>query len=259
MSTSAIGPLDPTARLPEPLLHRYRCDGDPAAREELVVRFLPLARDLARRYFRSSVPAEDLIQVASLALVKAVDRFEPERGTPFRAFAVPTILGELKRYFRDSAWGVHVPRSAQERALAVGDATEQLTSLSGRSPTVHEIAGYLELSQEEVLDALQAAQAYASTSLDAPPPATAEVCNERNLESELGAEDERFELIEARLAVAEAARSLPEAERQILYLWFIEELTQSDIGARLGVSQIQVSRTLRRSLAHLRTLAGGDA
>jgi RNA polymerase sigma-B factor len=259
MSTSAIGPLNPPARLPEPLLHRYRSDGDPAAREELVVRFLPLARDLARRYFRSSVPAEDLVQVASLALVKAVDRFDPERGTTFRAFAIPTILGELKRYFRDSAWDVHVPRSAKDRALAVGEATEQLTGCSGRSPTVQEIAGYLELSQEEILDALQAAQAYASTSLDAPPPPSAEGSNAPNIEIELGAEDERFELIEAKLIVAEGARSLPEAERQILYLWFIEELTQSEIGARLGVSQMQVSRALRRSLAHLRTIAGTDA
>jgi RNA polymerase sigma-B factor len=259
MSTSAIGPLNPPTRMPEHLLHRHRSEGDLAAREELVVRFLPLARELARRYFRSSVPPEDLVQVASLALVKAVDRFDPQRGTPFRAFAIPTILGELKRYFRDSAWDVHVPRSTQERALAVGEATEQLTGRSGRPPTVHEIAGYLELSQEQVLDALQAAQAYASTSLDAPPPPSAEASNELTLESELGVEDERFELIEAKLAVAEAARSLPETERQILYLWFIEELTQSEIGARLGTSQMHVSRALRRSLAHLRTLAGSDA
>jgi RNA polymerase sigma-B factor len=255
MSTTAIDSLNPTARLPEPVLHRHRTDGDLAAREELVVRFLPLARDLARRYFRSSVPAEDLVQVASLALIKAVDRFDPERGTPFRAFAIPTILGELKRYFRDSAWDVHVPRSAQERALAVGEASDQLTARSGHAPTVHEIAGYLELSHEEVLDGLQVAQAYAATSLDAPPPPNGEVGSERNFESELGAEDERFELIEAKLAVAEAARSLPDIERHILYLSFIEELTQSEIGTRLGVSQMQVSRTLRRSLAHLRTLA----
>jgi RNA polymerase sigma-B factor len=257
MSTSAIGPLNPPARLPEPLLHRYRSGGDPAAREELVVRFLPLARDLARRYFRSSVPSEDLVQVASLALVKAVDRFDPERGTTFRAFAIPTILGELKRYFRDSAWDVHVPRSDQERALAVGEATEQLTNRAGHSPTVQEIAGYLELSQEDVLDALQVAQAYASTSLDAPP-LSAEAGDDRNFEGELGADDERFELIDAKLAVVEATRSLSECERRILHLRFIDELTQSEIGAQLGVSQMQVSRLLRRSLAQLRTLAGAD-
>ena len=257
MSTSAIGPLDPRARLPEPLLHRHRSNGDQAAREELVVRFLPLARDLARRYFRSSVPPEDLVQVASLALLKAVDRFDPERGTTFQAFAIPTILGELKRYFRDSAWAVHVPRSAQERALAVSEATEQLTNRLGRSPTVHELAGYLELSEEDVLDALQAAEAYASTSLDAPLP-SAEPSDDRNLEDALGVEDERFELIDAKLAVADAARSLPASERRIVHMRFIEELTQSEIGAQLGVSQMQVSRLLRRSLAQLRALAGTD-
>ncbi len=258
MSTSAISTLSPPSRAPEPLLRRYRSTGDPAAREELVVRFLPLARELARRYFRSSVPAEDLVQVASLALVKAVDRFDPERGTTFHAFAIPTILGELKRYFRDSAWAVHVPRSTQERALTVSEATERLTNRFGRSPTVHELATYLELSQEEVLDALQAGQAYASTSLDAPAPTSGEPSADRTLESELGGEDERFELVDAKLAIAEAARSLPEAERRILHLRFIDELTQSEIGAQLGVSQMQVSRLLRRSLEQLRTLAGAE-
>lgn len=257
MSTSKIGPLNLPAGPRESLLHRHGSDGDPAAREELVVRFLPLARDLARRYFRSSVPSEDLVQVANLALVKAVDRFDPERGTPFRAFAIPTILGELKRYFRDSAWDVHVPRGAQERALAVGDATEQLASRSGHSPTVQEIGEYLELSQEEVLDALQVGQAYTSASLDEPAP-FADDADDRTFEGELAAEDERFELIEAKLAVADAARSLPEAERRILRMRFIEELTQSEIGVRLGVSQMQVSRLLRRALEHLRILAGGD-
>jgi len=258
MSTSAIHPRTVSARLPEPLLHRYRSSGDPAAREEIVVRFLPLARELARRYFRPSVPAEDLVQVASLALVKAVDRFDPERGTTFRAFAIPTILGELKRYFRDSAWALHVPRSTQEHALAVSSATEQLTNRSGRSPTVHELAGYLELSQEEVLDALQAGQAYAWTSLDAPTPPSGEPSNDRNLEDVLGAEDERFELIDAKLAVADAARSLPATERRILHMRFVEELTQSEIGARLGVSQMQISRLLQRTLAQLRALAEPD-
>jgi RNA polymerase sigma-B factor len=258
MSAPAIGPLNPRVEMHEPLFHRYHSDGDPSAREELVVRFLPLARELARRYFRSSVPSEDLVQVASLALVKAVDRFDPERGTPFRAFAIPTILGELKRYFRDSAWDVHVPRSAQERALAVGEATEQLTTSGGRSPTVQEIAGYLELSEEEVLDALQVGEAYAATSLDAPLPFIEET-DDRSFEGELAADDERFEQIEAKLAIAEAARSLPEAERRILHMRFIEELTQSDIGGRLGVSQMQVSRLLRRALEHLSILAGVES
>ena len=257
MPTSAVRHPDLAARRPEQLFRRFRLDGDRAAREELVVRFLPLARDLARRYFRSSVPCEDLVQVASLALVKAVDRFDPERGTPFQAFAIPTILGELKRYFRDSAWAVRVSRGAQERALAVEQASDQLTSRFGRSPTVQEIAGYLELSQEEVLDGLQAAHAYASTSLDAPPP-SAEEDADRNFESELGTEDASYELIDAKLAIADGMGSLPENERRILHLRFIEDMTQSEIGALLGVSQMQVSRLLTRSLAQLRTLAGAD-
>jgi len=255
--TSAVRHPDRAARRPEQLVRRFRLDGDRAAREELVVRFLPLARDLARRYFRSSVPCEDLVQVASLALVKAVDRFDPERGTPFQAFAIPTILGELKRYFRDSAWAVRVSRGAQERALAVEQANDQLTSRFGRSPTVDEIAGYLELSQEEVLDGLQAAYAYASTSLDAPPP-SAEGDADRNFESQLGTEDVNYELIDAKLAIAEGMGSLSETERRILHLRFIEDMTQREIGAQLGVSQMKVSRLLARSLAQLRTLAGAD-
>jgi RNA polymerase sigma-B factor len=254
---SAVRQPDPVAPRPEHLLHDSRRSRDRAAREELVVRFLPLARDLARRYARSSVPSEDLVQVASLALVKAVDRFDPDRGTTFQAFAIPTILGELKRYFRDSAWAVHVGRGAQERALAVGEANELLTNRLRRSPTVSEISAYLELSEEEVLDGLQASQAFATTSLDAPPP-SAEEGDDRSVESELGSEDERYALIDDKLAVAGALCSLSKSQRRILHLRFIEELTQSEIGAQLGVSQMQVSRLLQRSLAQLRTLAAAD-
>jgi RNA polymerase sigma-B factor len=150
------------------LFKRLSESGDSSAREELAERFLPLARNLARRYVGAREPFDDLLQVASLGLVKAIDRFDPERGAAFSSFAVPTILGELKRYFRDLGWSVHVPRGAQEQALKVQEAQERLTSNSGRPPTVDKLAQYLELSVEEVLDALETAAAHHSASLDAP-------------------------------------------------------------------------------------------
>src|ERR1700684_777213 len=152
------------------LFTRWQRDGDPAAREALVQMYMPLARGLARRYGRSSEPFEDLLQVASLGLLKAMDRYDSERGHPFPSFAVPTILGEMRRYFRDSGWAVHVPRGTQERALKVRDAQERLANARGHSPTVNQLAEYLELDTEEVLEALQAIHAYQAVSLDAPRP-----------------------------------------------------------------------------------------
>src|SRR5579884_4157208 len=150
------------------LFIRWQRHSDARAREELVERFLPLARNLARRYAGAREPFDDLLQVASLGLVKAIDRFDVERGAAFSSFAVPTILGELKRYFRDLGWSVHVPRGAQEQALKVQEAHERLTTKTGRPPTVNELAEYLELSVEDVLDALETAAAHHSASLDAP-------------------------------------------------------------------------------------------
>src|ERR1700684_2324644 len=147
------------------LFTRWQRDGDPAAREALVRQYMPLTRGLARRYGRSSEPFEDLLQVASLGLLKALDRYDAERGYPFASFAVPTILGEMRRYFRDSGWAVHVPRGAQERALKVRDAQERLANEHGRAPTVNQLAQYLELDTENVIDALQAIQAYETVSL----------------------------------------------------------------------------------------------
>src|SRR5438270_12905665 len=152
----------------EELFTRWQKSRDQRAREELVTRFLPLARNLARRYAGAREPFDDLLQVASLGLVKAIDRFDVERGAAFSSFAVPTILGELKRYFRDLGWSVHVPRGAQEQALRVQEAHERLTTKTGRPPTVNQLAEYLELSVEAVLDALETAAAHHSTSLDAP-------------------------------------------------------------------------------------------
>jgi RNA polymerase sigma-B factor len=234
------------------LFERWRRDKDRQARDELIERFLPLARKLARRYVQSSEPYEDLVQVASLGLVKAVERFDPDRGFAFSSFAVPTIVGELKRYFRDTAWALHVDRGAQERARKITDAQQKLSSQSGRMPTVDELAQYLEMSQEEVLDGLQTAEAYGAVSLDAP------LSNEDDEESSrldsIGEEDERLELVDDHATIFAAARHLPTREREILYLRFGEDLTQSEIAERVGVSQMQVSRLLRRSLHRLREL-----
>src|SRR5437588_8738680 len=150
------------------LFNRWRRYGDRGARDALIERFLPLARRLARRYLPSSEPYEDLVQVASLGLVKAVERFDPHKGFAFTSFAVPTIVGELKRYFRDSGWALHVDRSAQERARKISDAQQEISARTGRPPTVTELAQYLECSEEEVLDGLQTVEAYDTVSLDAP-------------------------------------------------------------------------------------------
>ncbi|HXM86838.1 MAG TPA: SigB/SigF/SigG family RNA polymerase sigma factor [Solirubrobacteraceae bacterium] len=226
--------------------------GDRAAREALVQRFMPLARSLARRYDRSSEPFEDLLQVASLGLLKALDRFDVQRGHPFASFAVPTILGEMRRHFRDAGWSVHVPRGSQERALKVRDGQERLANTRGRAPTVGELAEYLELSTEDVIDALQAIQAYESLSLDAPRPgATDEVTSYGD---SMGEEDARYELVELDVTVSAVMGKIPQRERQILRMRFVEDLTQTEIAERVGISQMQVSRLLRRSLDQLRVL-----
>jgi RNA polymerase sigma-B factor len=233
------------------LFLRHR-QGSVQAREALVRRFLPLARSLARRYDRASEPFEDLQQVASLGLLRALDRFDPQLGHPFPSFAVPTILGEMRRYFRDSSWSLHVPRGAQERALKVRDAQERLANERGRAPSVNQLAEYLELDTEEILDALQAIQAYETLSLDAPRPgATDEVLLYAD---GLGREDERYELVELDATITAVLGRVPERERLILRMRFVEDLTQTEIAARVGVSQMQVSRLLRRSLDQLRAL-----
>jgi RNA polymerase sigma-B factor len=226
--------------------------GDRLAREELVRRFMPLARSLARRYDRSSEPFEDLLQVASLGLLKALDRFDPEMGHPFASFAVPTILGEMRRHFRDAGWSVHVPRGSQERALKVRDAQERMANERGRAPTVQELAQYLELGQDDVIDALQAIQAYESLSLDAPRPGATDEATSYG--DAMGAEDERYELVELDATVSAVLGRIPQRERQILRMRFVEDLTQTEIAARVGISQMQVSRLLRRSLDQLRAL-----
>src|SRR3954462_12356305 len=164
----ALSPAQARAREDRRLLNRYHHQGDTAARDELVERFLPLARQLARRYQRGNEPLDDLIQVASIGLVKAVDRFDPSRGSAFSSYAVPTILGELKRYFRDAGWAVHVPRGMQERVMSVNQAMTRLARDLGRSPTPSEVAEAVGGDPEEVLEAMEAAIAYDAVSLDAP-------------------------------------------------------------------------------------------
>jgi RNA polymerase sigma-B factor len=234
------------------LFVRWQQERDPRAREELVQRFLPLARKLARRYSGAHEPFDDLLQVASLGLVKAIDRFDTSRGTAFSSFAVPTILGELKRYFRDLGWSVHVPRGAQELALKVEDGRQQLMSRTGRPPSVPEIAEYLELSIEEVLEALETAGAHHTASLDSPREDGEE--DSGTLADAFGQIDERFELVDAKVTIAAAAKHLGARERRVLLLRFVEDLTQSQIAEMIGVSQMQVSRILRRALEQLRDL-----
>ncbi|MEA2418798.1 MAG: polymerase sigma-B factor [Thermoleophilaceae bacterium] len=235
------------------LLIRYHREGDLAAREELAERFLPLARDLALRYTYTDEPFDDLLQVACLGLVKAIDRFDPERGTKFTSYAAPTMLGELKRHFRDKGWALHVPRDLQERTLAVNRASERLSKQLGRSPKVREVAAELGCSVEQVLEAQEAAASYEATSLDAP--TSRDDDEAASLVDLMGDEDTSYELVESRDAIASTWRALPEVERQVLELRFVHDLTQREIGERIGYSQMHVSRLLRRALDRLETAA----
>jgi RNA polymerase sigma-B factor len=263
-ATLAAPPVSPMRRRPEcdrkrareaerQLLIRYHTEGDLGAREELVERFRPLARDLALRYTYTDEPFDDLLQVACLGLIKAIDRFEPGRGTKFTSYAAPTILGELKRHFRDKGWALHVPRDLQERAMAVNRESEALSKKLGRSPKVREVAKALRCSVEEVLEATEAAASYEAASLDAP--AARDEQESASLVDLLGTDDPSYELVERRDAIASTWRALPDIERQVLELRFMEDLTQREIGERIGYSQMHVSRLLRRALNRLETAA----
>jgi len=239
------------------LFEQLRCRGDSRAREELIERFLPLARKLAARYIRSNESYEDLVQVACVGLVKAVDRFDPGRGFAFTSFAVPTIVGELKRHFRDHGWALHVERGARERAQAVAEAELAIRAETGRAPTVQEIAQYLELPTEEVLEGMHTAAARDPVSLDAP----ISVDNGDSLVSRseaIGEFDCRLGLADDRVSVRAAAARLPKMEREVLYLRFGADLTQTEIAERVGVSQMQVSRLLRRSLGRMQEQLAGE-
>jgi RNA polymerase sigma-B factor len=240
------------------LFERWQRHGDRHAREALVERFMPLARSLARRYVGTQEPIDDLTQVACLGLIKAIDRFDVTRGNRFPAYAVPTILGELRRHFRDTAWAVHVPRGGQERAMEVERASELLTSRYGRSPTIGELAEYLERGQGEVLEAMQVSKARGSVSLDAPRPGGEEQDTESRGDG-IGVEDDGYELVEDGSAVAYALSQLAPRERRILRLRFEREMTQSEIAVEVGLSQMQVSRVLRRTLEKMRALVASES
>ena len=248
MSVTALA--HDVARLPdEELLLAYHEDRDPDARDELVRRFIPFARKLALRYVHSREPLDDLVQVASLGLLNALSRFEPGLGKKFTSFAAPTIMGELKRYFRDKGWSVHVPRDLQERALAASRQTERLSARLGRSPTVDELGEVLDCSAEQVIEALDAAHNYHPASLDAP--IAREDDDRAALGETLGSEDEGFELAEDRQMLAAGWASLTDVERQVVSLRLLHDLTQREISQRIGCSQMHVSRLLRRSMIRL--------
>jgi RNA polymerase sigma-B factor len=263
-SDAAHAHASPASNLPDPeqraarsaqdrrLLERYHASGDQTAREELVERFLPLARQLARRYQRGGEQLDDLIQVASLGLLKAIDRFDPERETAFSSFAVPTILGELKRHFRDKGWSVRVPRDLQELAVKVDRLGDEMARELGRAPTPTEIGERVGASAEQVLEAREAAGAYRAVSLDRP---RDDDEDGEGIADSFGVEDPGFGLAEDAATVESLMTVLSEREREVLRLRFAEDLTQSEIGARVGVSQMHVSRLIRQAVARLRAAA----
>jgi RNA polymerase sigma-B factor len=232
------------------LFRRWRYEGDRVAREQLVIRHLPLARKLAARYGRTQEPFEDLFQVASLGLLKAIDRFDPDRGIAF-TFAVPTILGELKRHFRDKGWAVHLPRGLQELVLRIQDADAKLGSVGGRSPTVDEIADYLNIEIEQVLEGLEAIAAHHATSMDQPIE-TNQDDGTSTPHDMVGTVDEGYALVDTSTSLAAAVKHLRRSDREVLALRYREDLKQSEIAERIGVSQMQVSRILRRATDQLR-------
>jgi RNA polymerase sigma-B factor len=220
----------------------------------LIERFLPLAHSLASRYRRNAEPFDDLVQVANLGLVKAVDRYDPARGKPFIGYAVPTILGELRRHFRDHVWNLRLPRGLQELTMRIDSATEELTDELGEYPTVAQIAKHLDLSEEEVLDGLMAASARNIGSLDTPPPgAEGEPGTLSDLVGDL---DEGFDRVEAMAASSTA--SVTERELAILRMRFVDEMTQREIASVYRCSQMQISRVSRRTLWKLLCAVRGE-
>ena len=255
--TRSRGGSSPARRAQEEraLFARLAAGDDGRARDALVERYMPLARSLARRYQRPGDPLDDLLQVAALGLINAVDRFDAEREIAFSSYAVPTILGEIKRYFRDCTWAVRMPRDLQELTLRVDRAVGRLADDRHRQPSVGEIAAAVGAHEESVLDALQAGGAYRAVSLDAPrghgddAVATLGDC--------VGDGEAGFDRAEDRATVARLLRILTDREREILHMRFELDMTQGEIGEVVGVSQMQISRVIRRALERLRRLAEG--
>jgi RNA polymerase sigma-B factor len=249
-----MSPIETTRQCSERrLFDRYHRHADPAARAALVDRFLPLARHLARRYERGGEPLDDLVQVASVGLLNAIDRFDPHRATAFSTFATPTILGELRRHFRDRGWSVRVPRDLQELALRVQRAADELAAETGRPATATALAAYTGATVEKILEARLATGAHRAVSLDglsgdSEPDGVAIVAT-------LGSGDPGYGQAEDAATLETLMRSLDSRDREILRLRFTEDLTQTEIGGRIGVSQMHVSRRIREALARLQETA----
>lgn len=231
---------------------------DPARKElrgRAIEAWVPLARHLARRYVGRGEPADDLVQVAVVGLIKAVDRYDAGHGVDFAAFAIPTVLGELKRHFRDRAWAIRVPRRLQELRMAITAANNDLSHTLGRAPSVADIAARLGVSEEEVLEGLEGARAYSTTSLSTPVSGDGDA---PELGDMFGTDDHGFELAELRIALGPAMATLTEREQTILSLRFYGNRTQTEIARQLGISQMHVSRLLTKALGRLRLLMDDD-
>jgi RNA polymerase sigma-B factor len=242
----------------EELIERWQTTHDERARELLVERYLPFARKLARKFQGSWEISDDLGQVASIGLVKSIERFDTTRGVSFESFAIPTILGELKRYLRDNGWAVHVPRALQERALKV-EQTRREMSANGHAPTYQQMAEYLELTVEEVLDAAEAATAHHATSLEVPRHSESSDDSPITLADTLSTTDDGFALVDAAASLGSAAACLSERERRVLALRFVQDETQAEIADEVGLSQMQISRILRQALSRLEILMSDKA
>jgi RNA polymerase sigma-B factor len=240
-------------------LEEYARTGDKVLRDEIVGSQVGLAEYLARRFKNRGEPIEDLIQVALLGLLKAVERFDPGRGLEFSTFATPTIVGELKRHFRDKGWAVRVPRRVQELHLRMGTVVNSLSQELGRSPTIPEIASRAEVSVDEVLEAMEAGRAYRFSSIDAPAAGDDDDRAPSPAAAQLGEDDTGLEEVEQRMLLSPLIASLPKREQMIIHLRFFRGMTQSEIATRLGISQMHVSRLLARSLAQLRDRSGAEA
>jgi RNA polymerase sigma-B factor len=254
----AASAIAPTARLSDDeLIARVRERDDREALDTVVERYRPLANALARRYSYTSEAADDLEQVACVGLVAAISRYDPGRATSLRSFAVPTILGELRRHFRDAGWAVHVPRALQERSRTVRETVNTLSSRLMRSPTPGEVAKHLDLTVEQVLESLEVRRAYSPHSLDSPAPGEGGE-NDRTLEALHGCEDDGYARVEASATVERAMSALPVREQHIIRLRFGADLSQAEIGQELGISQMHVSRLLRRGITRVATIVNGQ-
>jgi RNA polymerase sigma-B factor len=238
------------------LLLRVRDQKDEAAREELITRYLPLVKSLARRFASRGQPVEDLVQVGSIGLIKAIDRFDLDRGVELSTYATPTIMGEIKRYFRDKGWAVKVPRALQDLNVRLNRVVEQLTVELRRSPTIAELAAAADVSEEEVVEALESGRAYSSVSIFSG--GSNEDDESLELLDYLGSEEEAYEVFEQRRVLAPAVARLEPRERLILHLRFFEGMTQTQVAARIGISQMHVSRLIRKSIDNLRQYMAED-